>query len=191
LKYKKSDQAHIVLGVRAFDLSDSRRYVIEVLGDILGGGMSSRMFIQVRERRGLAYYVRASSGNYQDTGVFAVTAGVQVSKALEAVHVIVDELRKIKRYLVDDRELLKAKEYIKGKTTLALEDNQSRLDWYMEAAAFHSDMLPPKKFFEKIDRVTTKDVQAVARELFQNNKMTLALIGPYRSEKQFKKLLKV
>jgi predicted Zn-dependent peptidase len=145
----------------------------------------------VRERRGLAYYVRAMSGNYIDTGVFSVSSGVQVKKIEDAIIVILKELKKIKNSLVDEKELHKAKEYIKGKSILALEDNQTRLDWFLEQAAFYNRMTTPQKFFDRIDKIKSSDVQKIARDLFQNKNMSLSVIGPYKSDKAFKKVLKV
>jgi predicted Zn-dependent peptidase len=100
-----------------------------------------------------------------------------------------DELDKIKRYLVAPEELKKAKEFLKGKTILALEDNQVRLDWFLDRAAFYPKITTPKEAFEKIDKVTAKEVQSLAKELFKKEKMSLAIIGPYKSDKTFRKLI--
>ena len=191
LQFKQTEQAHLTLGFKGFAYGDKRNSAQTVLSAILGGGMSSRLFMEVREKRGLCYYVRSSGGSYQDTGVFNIGAGVQIGKITEALKVIVDELRKIKTILPDEKELLKAKEYLKGKTVLALEDNQVRLDWFLEAAAFRQKSQTPEEVFKKIDAFTAADVQKVARELFQSKKMTLDVIGPYKNEREFKKLLKV
>ncbi len=189
IKYKDTQQAHLVLGFKGLDYRDKRNAITSMLSTILGSGMSSRLFTEVREKRGLAYYVRASSGNYQDTGVFNISSGVQVDKVDEAITVILNELQKIKDFLVDPKELHKAKEYIKGKSTLALEDNQTRLDWYLEQVAFHNKIQTPKEFFDEIDKITAKQVQKVAREIFVRKNLTLAIIGPYKSDKHFQKLL--
>jgi predicted Zn-dependent peptidase len=172
-----------------WEFGDKRNTAATVLSTILGSGMSSRLFIEVREKRGLAYYVRAGAGSYQDTGAFTIGAGLQVDKVEEALKVILHELKNIQDFVVDEKELHKAKEYIKGKTTLALEDNQTRLDWYLEQEAFHPDLKTPQQFFDKVDAVTSKDVQKVAKELFNINKSTLAIIGPYKSDKNFLKIL--
>lgn len=188
---KQTEQAHFTLGFKAFPYGDKRNTAATVLGSILGGGMSSRLFIEVRERRGLGYYVRAYPGCYQDTGVFTVSAGVQVDKIEQAVTVVLDELKKIQTITVPPQELQKAKDYIKGKTTLALEDNQVRLDWFLERVAFNKDILIPSEAFAKIDKITAKDVQKVAVELFQKKNLSLAIIGPYKTDDKFKKLLKI
>ena len=189
VQYKETEQAHLVMGFKGFAYGDKRSAAESVLAAVLGGGMSSRLFMEVRERRGLAYYVRSSPGHYQDTGIFNIGSGVQVVKIEEALKVIIQELSKIKSVKVESVELQKAKEYIKGKTILALEDNQVRLDWMLDRAAFHKKITTPEEAFKKIDAVTAEDVMKVARDLFQSKKMTLAIIGPYKSEKNFKKLL--
>lgn len=191
ITYKDTEQAHLVIGFKGLNYNDKRNDAAAVLSAVLGGGMSSRLFTEVRERRGLAYYVRAMSGNYIDTGVFSVSSGVQVKKIEDAIIVILKELKKIKNSLVDEKELHKAKEYIKGKSILALEDNQTRLDWFLEQAAFYNRMTTPQKFFDRIDKIKSSDVQKIARDLFQNKNMSLSVIGPYKSDKAFKKVLKV
>ncbi len=191
ISFKETEQAHMALGFKSYAYGDPRNTALLVLGSVLGGGMSSRLFTEVREKRGLAYYVRAMPGSYQDTGSFTITSGVQVDKAAEALQVILSELKRIKEVPVEERELIKAKEYIKGKTTLALEDNQVRLDWFLERAAFHKKIETPTMAFDKLDKITAKDIQKVANDVFKDEKLSLAIIGPYKNEKMFKKILKV
>ena len=190
IQYKETEQAHLALGFKGFSYGDKRNAAQSVLAAILGGGMSSRLFMEVRERRGLAYYVRSSPGSYQDTGVFTIGSGLQIGKIQEALQVILEQLEKIKTELVDEKELAKAKEYIKGKTTLALEDNQVRLDWFLERTAFFPKIEVPQDAFKRIAAVTAKDVQKVATQLFKKQTATLAVIGPYKSDTQFKEILK-
>ena len=189
IQYKETEQAHLALGFKGLAYGNKMGASQSVLAAVLGGGMSSRLFMEVRERRGLAYYVRSSPSPYQDTGVFTIGSGVQVAKIEEALQVILSELQKIKSAPVDAKELIKAKEYIKGKTVLALEDNQVRLDWFLDRTAFYPKIQTPEEAFKKIDAVTVADVQKVARELFQTKKMTLAIIGPYKGDTNFKKIL--
>lgn len=190
LQFKETEQAHLAFGFKGLSFDNKRNAAQSVLAAILGGGMSSRLFMEVRERRGLGYYVRAFGSNYQDTGVFNIGAGVQTGKIGEALTVIMDELEKIKTNLADEQELKKAKEFLKGKTVLSLEDNQARLDWFLERAAFNKTIKTPEEAFKEIDKVTAADVRALARELFKKTKMTLAIIGPYKSEKIFKEIIK-
>ncbi len=189
VQYKETEQAHVSMGFKGYPYGHKNNATQSVMSAVLGGGMSSRLFIEVREKRGLAYYVRASGSNYQDTGGFTIGSGVQVAKIEEAIKVIFSELKKIKTEGVGNQELLKAKEYIKGKTVLALEDNQARLDWFLDRAAFQKKIIIPVEAFAKIDAVTAKDIKRVANELFDYRKMTLAIIGPYKNEEKFKKLL--
>lgn len=191
VEFKETQQAHMALGFKSYPYGDPRNSAVSVLGAILGGGMSSRLFMEVRERRGLCYYVRAMPGSYQDTGNFTVTSGVQVDKLEQAIQVILGELKRMKDVPVDEREMQKAKEYIKGKITLALEDNQIRLDWFLERCAFHKEVETPAEVFKRLDAVTPEDIKKVATDLFQNKNMSLAIIGPYKDDKKFAKLLEV
>ncbi len=189
VQFKQTEQAHLSLGFKGFAYGDKRNAAQSVLAAVLGGGMSSRLFIEVREKRGLAYYIRSSPSNYQDTGLFNIGSGVQVGKIEEAIKVILAELGKIKNGVVAEQELQKAKEYIKGKSTLALEDNQVRLDWFLERQAFYPEVLTPTEVFKKIDAVTSADIQKAARDLFKSSQMTLAVIGPYKDGSKFKKII--
>jgi predicted Zn-dependent peptidase len=191
IQFKETEQAHLALGFKGFQYGDKRNAAQSVLASILGGGMSSRLFMEVRERRGLAYYVRSSPGSYQDTGVFTIGSGLQITKIEEALEIILKELKKIQTELVPETELRKAKEYIKGKTILALEDNQVRLDWFLERCAFYKKVDGPKDAFKRIEAVTAKEVQNAAKDLFKASTATLAVIGPYKDQEKFKKLLKV
>lgn len=193
LIFKETEQAQLALGFKGFANNDLRNPAVTVLSTVLGGGMSSRLWDEIREKRGLAYYVRCSGGSYQDTGQFVVSAGVQIPKVQEAIEVILSELKRTVDVLVDEKELLKAKEYLKGKTALALEDNQVRLDWYLDQVAFKKKILTPQEAYDRIDKVTRQDVQAVARELFRSSQASLAVLGPYKDgalEKSLQKTIK-
>ncbi len=187
---KDTQQAHFDLGFKSFGYGDKRNKVASVLSSILGGGMSSRLFTEIREKRGLAYYVRAGQGPYIDTGVFDISAGVRVSHLEEALAVTLEELSKIAYGTIEAKELFKAKEFIKGKTTIYLEDNQARLDWFLEQAAFKKETKTPNEAFKEIDSVTIAQVQKLAREIFDPKKMTLAVVGPYKKSMEGK-LLKI
>lgn len=188
--FKDTQQAHFNIGFKAFGYNDKRNKVATVLSSILGGGMSSRLFTEIREKRGLAYYVRAGNSAYQDTGVFDISAGVRISHIEEAVKVTLDVLREMAFGEINPKELVKAKEFVKGKTTIYLEDNQARLDWYLEQSAFKKEIHTPAEAFKEVDAVTVAQVQKLARELFDANKMTLAVVGPYKKPLE-KKLLTI
>ena len=187
---KKTEQMHLAIGFRSYDYNHPNYITQLILGTILGGGMSSRLFIEIRERRGLAYYVKASPSNYQDTGLFVIQAGVRSGSLLDSVKVILEEVRKIRDQVVPERELKKAKEYIKGTLTLSLEDSESLLGWYLEQIAFRHKTLEPDDAFHMIDKITAEDVQKVARDIFQEKKLNLAVVGQEK-EDSLKKLLKL
>lgn len=189
VEYKDTQQAHFNFGFKGYDVNSKKNAAASVLAAILGGGMSSRLFSEIRERRGLAYYVRAGNSQYQDTGVFDISAGVRVSNIDEALKVTLEVLKDIKSIPVTERELGKAKAYLKGRTTLFLEDNQARLDWYLEQTAFKKKAQTPAEVFKEIDAVTIKQVRDVANELFQPSKTSLAIIGPYKKATQFEKIV--
>lgn len=190
LEYKETEQAHLAFGFKGLSYKDKRKYAQSVLSAVLSGGMSSRLFMEVREKRGLAYYVSASGSSYHDTGNFTVRAGVQVEKIDEAIKVILGELKKISETEVGKEELTKVKEYLKGRTTLALEDNQSKLAWYLEDVAFYPEIVSPNEAYRKIDAVTPSEIKALAKDLFNQKQMSLAIIGPYKDDKKFKGIIR-
>ncbi len=183
---KDTQQAHFNLAFKSFGNNDKRNTAALVLSSILSGGMSSRLFTEIREKRGLAYYVRAGQNPYIDTGAFDVSAGVRVSHLEEAIKVTLNELAAIANGPIDKKELHKAKEYLKGKTTLFLEDNQSRLDWYLEQTAFKKVVKTPVEAFKEIDLITVEQVQKVARELFDKKMLSVAVVGPYKKSVETK-----
>jgi len=182
IKYKKTDQCHLYLGYPGFSFFDEDKTALSVLGAILGGGMSSRLFIEVRERRGLAYYVKAVSDLHHETGYFAARAGVNLDKTPEAVKVILDEFEKVKKGEVKQQELNKAKEYLKGHIALDLEDSLEVAFWYGRKELLQSTTETPLQAFEKIDKVTLGDVKRVAERVFVPQKVNLAVIGPYKED---------
>lgn len=189
LKYKQTDQAHLYFGFPAFSFFDPDKTTLGVLVAILGGGMSSRLFIQVRERRGLAYYVRSSSDLHHETGYLAARAGVNLSKIDEAVKVIGEEFEKMRGSDVKEEELSKAKEFLKGHIALNLEDSQDLAEWYGTKELLQGQIETPKQVFEKIDKVTLDDIKRVADRVLDPKKANLAIIGPFKDEERFLKLI--
>ncbi len=189
IKYKQTDQCHLYLGYPSFSFFDEDKTALSVLGAILGGGMSSRLFIEVRERRGLAYYVKAVSDLHHETGYFAARAGVNLNKTREAVKVILDEFEKVKKGEVKQQELDKAKEYLKGHIALDLEDSLEVAFWYGRRELLQSTTETPLQTFEKIDRVTLGDVKRVAERVFVPEKINLAVIGPFTDKDKFINLI--
>lgn len=194
---KKTEQAHIVLGVRGNPLGHPDRYKEAVLSVILGGGMSSRLWTQVRERRGLAYYVRCDINHYMDTGYLAASAGIRLDKVEEAIKVILDEYRKVSSFdsaqdkQVSQAELNKAKEYIKGRLALGLEDTYDVAEFIGEQELFEKKVKTPEEIMKEIDKVTVEGVAQVASRFFQNARLNLAIIGPFEDSSKFERLLKL
>lgn len=187
--YKKTQQAHFCLGVPGYNLFHPDRFALGVLTTILGIGMSSRLFIQVRERRGLAYYVTADVDYHSDSGFLVIRSGVRLEQAEEAIKVCLAEMEKLKTTKVGKKELTKAKEMIKGSLILSLEDSQNVAGRYAAQLVLEKKIRTPQETLKLIDQVTVEDVQRVARDLFRPEKLNLALIGPYKSEAKFKRLL--
>ncbi|MFH1088284.1 MAG: pitrilysin family protein [Patescibacteria group bacterium] len=188
--YKKTEQAHLVIGMPTFGGLDANKYVADVLSVILGGGMSSRLFTSIRERHGLAYYVGASHDAYADAGNFAIWAGVNVKKTDFAIKLILDELKEIQASPVPDKELKKAKQAIIGSMALRLESSDA-----VANGVAHQDLVYDKietiaEIKRKYRAVTAKDVQNLAKKIFQKNKIILAIIGPYTNKEKFAKLIK-
>lgn len=191
IQYKKTDQTHVVVAVPSVPLNDKREVVAEVLATVLGGGMSSRLFTQVRERRGLAYYVRAEHDSYDDTGVLSMRAGVSVETAPEALRVILAEVAKLKKGTITASELKKAKEYIKGTTALSLETTDAQANYIGYTTLVRKNNKDLKAFYKAVDKVTAAEVKALAKELFATDKLNLTVIGPHKDASVFTKFLKV
>lgn len=191
LHWKETAQVHLALGIPTFGIEDARAYPLSLLVNILGGTMSSRLFIAVRERRGLAYSVGASADAYRDTGSLVVTAGLDPKRLPQAMRVILHELRRIADRGVTAEELTRAKEHMEGRMILSFEDSASRAEWYGKQALLRREILTPE---EKIARLMAMDrpaVAALARELLRTDRLHLAVIGPYRDAEPFRKLLRL
>jgi len=191
LKFKETEQVQFTLGFPGFPYGHKKMAALSVLTTILGGGMSSRLFTEVRERRGLAYSVRASLSPYQDVGNVAIQAGLTKAKLDLGITVILKELGKAVKAGVTAEELTRAKEYIKGKTVLGLEESSALAEFFAKQELLQRKILTPEERLARVDAVTREDVKAVAREVFRTNGMSAALIGPFKDKKRFMKLLRV
>ena len=189
--YKKTDQTHFHLGFRSCNMFDERKYALGILGTVLGGGMSSRLFEEVRDKRGLAYYVGAGNDTATDAGYFMIKAGVNNEKVYEAIKVIMDEIRKIKNEGVTAEELQRAKDNISGSTALGLEHSDAVANAYAGPVLFENKVLTPEEELGKIKKVTLQEVHQVAKDIFDDKKLNLAVIGPFEDEELFKKILKI
>ncbi len=175
---KKTDQTHISLGVRAYNMVHADRHVLALLGVILGGGMSSRLFTSVRGNLGLAYYIYSSSDMYTDSGYFTTQAGIDANNLEKAVSIILGEYKKIAEQGVLEAELQKVKDYIKGRMIMSLESSSAMASFFADQEILENKILTPEEKMAKIDAVTVDDIQTVARDIFKNEKLNLALIGP-------------
>jgi predicted Zn-dependent peptidase len=189
--HKETDQTHLCLGVRAYDIWHKDRYALAVLANILGGMMSSRLWISVRERKGLAYYVRTTVENYTDSGYLVTQAGVAHSRAEEAISEILKEYQKIRDKKIGAAEIKKAKDNLKGITHLTLETSDELASWVAGQEILKKEILTPEQVFAKVDKVTAADLQRVARDILQPAKLNLALIGPFKEKEKFERLLKI
>jgi predicted Zn-dependent peptidase len=188
---KASDQAHLCLGVRSYPLVHPDRYALQLLGTVLGTGMSSRLFTEVRERRGLAYYVYAINHSYTDAGSLYSQAGVDIERIDEAVSTIVTELRKIADEPVPDDELEKARNVAKGRFVLQTESPHGLIMFGLRREVLEGQTAEPEEILAGLDAVTAEDVQRVAQDIIGEKGLKLALIGPFEQTEQerFEKLL--
>lgn len=187
--FKKTDQANLVLGVEGYSRNDPKKYIAGVLSTILGEGMSSRLFLQVRERRGLAYHVSANFGAYLDTGAFTVFAGLKLEKIEEGLEVIIAELQRIVNEKVTDGELKKAKEMIRGRLAIRQESTNFLAEYFGVNFVLDRKIETFDEYLKKINTITTKDIQNIAKELLQKQKYNLQIIGPLKDKSKFEKIL--
>ncbi len=190
IRYKKTEQAHFSLGFRAFSFSDNRKYAMNLLAIILGGGMSSRLFIQVRERRGLCYYISSGGEFYHDCGSFVTQAGVinNLDKIKEAIKTILEEHNKIKKGDIKKEELLKVKEMIKGRLMLSMEDSMNIASFFGTKKILQDKIETPEEIIKKIETVTVDQIAELAKDIFTPERLNFAMIGPFK-ENDFHGLL--
>jgi predicted Zn-dependent peptidase len=186
---KQSDQAHLILGVPSFPLEHPDRYALQVLANVLGGGMSSRLFTEVRERRGLAYYVFGLNHSYTDAGSLYAQAGVDIKRIDEAVTTVLGEFRKIAAESVPADELDKAKNFSKGRFVLQLESPQGLILFGLRREVLERHVPDLDEVLAGLNAVTAEDVQRVAQDLIADHKLRLALIGPFDDAAHFEQLL--
>ncbi|MBD3299938.1 MAG: hypothetical protein GF347_01150 [Candidatus Moranbacteria bacterium] len=190
IKNKKTDQSHLVLGFRSFDLFDPRRFTLNVISNLLGGGMSSRLFSQVREKRGLAYYISCTTEFYLDSGYLAVHAGLDNNKIAKALKVILAEFEKIKQTKVSQKELKKVKNYIKGHNLISLESSNTRAFFFATQQLLGNKIESLEERLEKIYQVTPTDIQETARQIFSRENLNLAIIGPRDKYDKIEQIIK-
>jgi predicted Zn-dependent peptidase len=186
---KQSEQAHVSLGVHSLPLDHPDRYAIQLLATALGGGMSSRLFSEVRERRGLAYYVYGLNHSYTDAGTLYTQAGVDIARIDDAVTTIATELRKIAAEPLPAEELEKARNFAKGRFVLQLESPQGLMMFGLRKEVLEQRLPDPEEVLRGVDAVTSDDVARVASDLIASDRLRLAVIGPFDDATRFETLL--
>ena len=180
--YKKTNQTNIALGVRGYDMLHPHKITLDVMSVILGGSMSSRLFKEVREKLGAAYYVRTYNNSDTDSGSLVTFAGVDNKKIDKVIEAIIKEYKKLTKTKVSDAELKKAKECIKGKVILKMESSDAQASFYGMQELLKNDIISMEDIFKKIDNVSSKDIMSVAKDIFKNEKLNMALIGPFKNK---------
>ncbi len=190
-KIKKTDQTTLSLGVRTFAAGHKDEAAVKLLALILGGSMSSRLFSEIREQRGLAYSVRTSAEAYTDSGYLTTTSGIRLGKEKEAITIILNNYQRLTTELVPEEELKKTKEMLKGRLALSLEASDDLANWYGMQAGMKRPLRSPEEYLKKIMAVESSDLRRVAKKIFKNENLNLALIGPLNNHKQnaMKKIL--
>ncbi len=188
LKYKKTDQAHITLSQPAFSRHDKNRYVLKIIDNILGETMSSRLFTEVREKRGLAYYVGSDTWYFDDTGSVVSYAGVDPSRIEEAIKVIGEQLSKLTQNSITPQEIKKAKDNIEGRMYLGLEDSFSVAEFFAEQELLFGEIKTPTEIINNIKKIDADAIDKIGNDIFKK-KIKLSIIGPYKNKDKFLKLI--
>ncbi len=191
IKYKDTDQTHLLLGFRGVSLLSDDEYKQKILATILGGMMSSRMFMSVREKQGLTYYISTASDTFTDSGYVVTRAGVDNKRVYLAIKAILEEYKKIADEGVPEEELKKAKENIKGKMALTFEASDVEASFYGMQLLLEKKIKTPEEIYAEIDKVDAVDIANFAKQIFTNDKLNLALVGPFKDQEEFKQILKI
>ncbi len=189
--FKETEQANLCLAVPSLNYTDPRRYVLSMMDTIMGSGMSSRLFQEIREERGLAYTVDSYSNQLSDTGAWIVYSGVDPDNIDDTIRAIIGEMKKLRDEKVPESELLKAKEYNKGRMLLGLEDTRSVASWAGGQELLLDRILTVEEVVEYIEAVTTDQIYELAQEMFTPENLRLSVVGPYTDQDdRFRELLK-
>ena len=171
------EQVHICLGVPALPLTDRRRFAASVLNNVLGGGMSSRLFQNIREKLGLAYAIFSDMNSYRDAGVLSVYAGTSLETAEQLIDCVLEEFQRLKSQPLDDEELRRAKDHLKGATLLALEGTGSRMNSLARYHIYFGRHFTAQELIEMLESVTAEEVQQIAEEVFQPGRLAVSVVG--------------
>jgi predicted Zn-dependent peptidase len=186
---RPTEQAHLCLSLPAVSYRDERRYAQSTIDSILSSGMSSRLFQEIREKRGLVYSVFGYFRSYEDVGQGVVYAGCDLDRVHEATEAILGELRKLRDVRVSDEEIIRNRELRKGRLLMGLEDSRSVASWVGAQEATFGEIKTPEEVMEEIDAVSAEDVQALAHGLFRDDRLNLVVIGPYDDPAPFEQSL--
>ena len=189
IHHKDSDQAQVCIGVPSYPLEHPDRYALQLLATVLGGGMSSRLFLEVRERRGLAYYIFGSNSSFTDAGTLYSQGGVDLARVDEAVRVIAEQFRLVASQRVPEDELEKARALAKGRFVLQTESPNGLLLFGLRREVLEGAAIEPEELLSGLDAVTADDIQRVAQDVIGSHGLNLALVGPFDDEERFAKLL--
>ncbi|MDP2676554.1 MAG: pitrilysin family protein [bacterium] len=178
--HKKTEQSHVVVGVRAYDMYDDRRYALGLLSAILGGTMSSRLFVEIRERLGLAYYVQSGVESYTDSGYIIARAGVKHDSVALTTNKILEQFFDMRLKGPTDEEVSFAKDHLRGSLALSFESSDEIAQFYAERELFYNDSKTPEEIVRRFEKVTRNDIIQVARDVFDSKKINFALVGPQK-----------
>ena len=189
MEQRRTDQSHLCIALPGLSLADPDRYNLAILNIILGDGMSSRLFQNLREQQSLAYDVSSSSSNFRDCGSLVVYCGVEPKKSRAAIKAVVSEFRNLHEE-APSQEVAKAKEYAKGRMLLRMEDTRAVAGWMGVQELLQGCVATPEEVVQAIDAVTPEDAARVGQRVLDPDKLRLAVVGPHRSDKLFRKLLR-
>lgn len=199
--YKKTDQAHLALGVRTFGYNHRDKTIVKMISIILGGSMSSRIWSNLRERHGLGYYVHTNSEFYSDSGYLATRAGIKIEEVVKAIKIILEEYKKIVVKSVEKKELQRTKDLLRGRLALQLETSDNLAEWYGRQVILNHTLartkqqtdkiMSPAEYAKEIDKITVVDIRRVAKKIFTKQNLNLAIIGPFKDKSGFEKILKL
>lgn len=180
VKFKRSNQAHLAFGFPGISRLDFRRYSLDLLDIILGSGLSSRLFQEIRVKKSLAYDIHSFIQYFDDTGSFNIYAGIEASRLKEILQAVIAELSRIKENKVPEEELKKAKEMYKGALSLSLEGTLSRAFWWGNRILFYGEPITFQEVKERIEEVKKEDIQSLAQDILSSDRINLSLVGPFR-----------
>lgn len=189
LKNKKSDQTHLVIGVRAFDAFDNRRFALQILSDILGGSMSSRLFQKVREELGAAYYVRSGSDLYFDHGYLGISAGIDNGRILQVTEAILGVVRELTNSPVGEKELEMSKEHFVGNMLMDIETSDQLANFYGGMEVVNGQILTAEETIKRIRSVSAPEISSLAKELFRNDRLNMVAITPFEDKEKLQNTL--